>query len=304
MAKFTQKISRLKEKLIFYKAFTLGLIFLIVGLFSFIGFNWLKENTLELGITDMEKEAPYYKEIAEIIKPLRYSGLNDLFRPEVSISLDFDEKTWTLHNIHRFDKDGKIILADGRFGLCGELAAYVYDKISPLFDNRYKVEFFLVAQADYFPPPHGSHIVLKITDPASFPNRQSYILDPSFRRYGKMEKFEDYIFIHNYRMLPFMAGNDPDGIFSIDSQTPLLIKKQHSLNLAVDSAEGKFDKNNFALALTATKRGKYFSRFILVFRKNNGLVQKFEDKKLALSILSEEEYRKLYARLLHLFEKL
>ena len=299
--KIVERLANLRSRLRFYRRTTFVLIILIVAI-SFVGWRLFRD-TLGLGISKIESTAPYYKEVKRIIKPLRYSAISDFVRPEVWISLDFDKRSWCLHNIHRFNEKGSIILAEGRYGLCGQLAAYVYQEIQPLFGDGYLVEFVRAAESGYFLGPRSSHFILRIT--GRFPRiNEIYILDPSLRRYGSIEHFEDYHFFEKMKNLPFIDEQNPNSTFLVNNAIPMLIRKYFLLSIVVEDNEGLFDKNNFALSLTATHRHKYAGRYIFALRNNKGQVGMFENKDLADLILKEREYSQLREKIIRLFKSL
>lgn len=299
-----ERLATLRKRLVFYRIFSVFLLLFIAAMI-FANRRLIKTGVLEIEkpFISYDKTAPYSKEIKKIIAPLRYSGLSDLMSPDVHISLDFKKRLWRLHNIHRFDKDGKTILQEGRYGLCGELAAYTYEKIHPLLNKGYLIEFVRAAESGYFLGPHASHIILRIT--GRFPlTNEIYILDPSFSRYGRIEQFEDYLFFEKTKGLAFVDEQDTDTVFLIDNSTPILIRKQLLIGLVVGENAGIFDKDNFILAITVTRRHKYAGRYIFALRRNKGHREMIEDMGLAKQLLKPGEYTQLRERLIELFEKI
>jgi len=292
---------RPKRKLRFFEVVSLILVIGVLAIFLYWG--WWNYVTNPGAISDIERKAPYSKEIKKILKPLKYSGFYTLVRPEVRISLDFDKRTWRLHNIHRFDKEGNVILEKGRCGVCGDLAAYTYSKIQPLFGDQYEISFVRAAESGYFLTPQSSHIILEIVKPSIF-GQKEYILDPSFHKYGKKENFEEYLFSEKAMFLSFMALKEKDEIFDIGQLTPILIKKGFLIGLIIDGIDGKFDKDNFILAITATRRFKYAGRYILALRIRNGQEEFFENKSLRVALLNTKEYEQLRERIEFLFSNL
>jgi len=141
-----------------------AILFFFSGMAALWLFHWAASNYSQIrSASDIEKGVPYYEEVKKIIEPLRYSGFNALMMPDVKVSIDFTGKQWTLHNIHRFDKNGKVMLSDGRYGICGELAAYVYEKIRLIFPAEYDIKFVSLSESGYFLHPRATHIALAIT---------------------------------------------------------------------------------------------------------------------------------------------
>ena len=296
-------LEKLRGKLRLWRVISqLTIITLLIVAF-FVGREFIRDYSVELKIDKIDREAPYSKEVKDIIKSLQYSGLTRLKRPDVWIELDFINRTWILHNVHRFDSEGNIILADGKSGVCGDLARYVYKKINPLFKNNYKIEFINVVESSYFMSQEvASHIVLSISKPGMFLKR-TYILDPSFRRYGSIEQFEDYLFIETVPTSHMMNAVTFDEVYGVGRGVPLLIKKHHLIQLDVNENDGKFDKDNFVFAITATQRYKFAGRYVFALRKNDGKVEQLENERAVKELLSDEEYTELRNKVVEFFER-
>ena len=298
-----KRLADLRHKLRFWRIVgRLTIIALLVSVF-FIGREFIRDYSVELKIDTIDKEAPYAKEVKAIIKPLRYSALTRLEQPDVWIELDFVNKTWILHNINRFDSDGNIVLADGYSGICDDLAIYVYQKIKSLFGSDYKIEFISVTESSYFMARNiASHIVLSISKPGIF-FKKTYILDPSFRRYGPMGPFEDYLFNETMSTSHMLNTDATNELYKVGQGIPLLIKKHHLIQLYVDGNGGKFDKDNFVIAITATERYKFAGRYVFALRKNNGKLEQLENKRVIKELLGDKGYAKLRNKILEFFKK-
>ncbi|MEI6632026.1 MAG: hypothetical protein WCL25_05385 [bacterium] len=281
-----------------------AVLFFLMGMAAVWLFRWSASTYSEIFVpTDIEKSIPYYEEVKKVIEPLRYSGFNAFMMPDVKISIDFTEKKWSLHNIHRFDKDGKVMLSEGRYGVCGELAAYVYEKIRPIFPAGDNIKFISLSESGYFLHPRASHIALVITK-HSLLGGETYLLDPSFHKYGRISHFDEYAFFGEMNSLPFVQERDPDQSFQVGAITPIRIKKDFLVGLVVDEMNGKFDQDNFLLAITATRRFKYAGRYLLAFRRIAGQTEIFENKHLAYNILEQETYDKLRERMVQIYSQL
>ena len=145
--------------------------FLVVGISVLSYQNWQLRQHLEGGESrgpdsvPALQDAPYYKEIMDIIRPLDYSVIPSLvLQSNIKLSIDFTNKTWSLLNFHQFDSNGNIILDYGRYGLCGELASYTYNRIKYFFNDRYVIKFAQVSESGFFLTPNSSHAVLIIYD--------------------------------------------------------------------------------------------------------------------------------------------
>lgn len=244
------------------------------------------------------EDLPYFDEVTRIMAPLQYSGLDNLLGENSKLSLDFQKKTWTLHNVYDFDEQGNILLAGGNNGLCGSLSRYLYNAIKPLFNpKRFEIVFAKVKERDYFFMPQATHIVLMIFDKE---NQRKYLLDPSFKRYGVLEDFEQYVFFDHDKPEVFMRSNrNPDKFFNVNSASPILIRDDHLILFSVEESDGKFDNKNFILSVSAIKRRASNSDYILGLRYSNGRLQTYGNADMAQRFLKPEEIIRLQYRLLH-----
>lgn len=295
-----EEYKKLKRELFFYR---ITLIFLIGAMifFSYRSFHFKKNETKSFNSERQPSQSlPFYEEIMNVISHLEYSGFHAIVKPEVTASINFDQRTWTIHNVHKFDKNNELILEKGRYGLCGELAAYTYKKIKAFLKDDYAIIFVRAAESGFFLRPFSSHIVLAII------NRQTgerYYLDPSFQRYGKEEDFEDYLFFEPVDVLAILNEQVADVSFSVNSGTPLLIRNNFILYLTVEPVDGNFDKDNFILAVTANKRYRYSGRYLFALRKHHGKQEAFQNAWLLNQLLKPEEATLLIDEMTRWFEK-
>jgi len=218
---------------------------------------------------------PYYKEIMDIIRPLEYSVIPSLIlQPDIKLNIDFKNKIWTLRNFHQYDANGNIILEYNRYGLCGELASFAYHRIKPLLSNRYTIKFANVAESGFFLVPSSSHSILIIFDTLQ---SKAYLLDPALHRYGPVENFNDYLISSIGETIAGIDRKAVDVSFSVNHGEPMTIRNDFISMLSVEDCNGKFDKDNFVLAIRANRRYEYTGRYILALRKNAGNTQIFED---------------------------
>lgn len=271
-------------------------------LLVFVNAAFFIKNRIDFQYMTLKKNLPCYDEIQKIIKPLGYNGIERLKHDDVRIDLDFSSQTWRLCNVHRFNSEGKILLEGGRFGICGELAQYTYEKILPLLGDRYKINFVRAAESGYFLAPRASHFVLIITEKKPF-SPKTYLLDPSFRRYGLIGDFDEYIYFEILENIPGMENKSPDEVFPIGWGVPLLIKRGALIMIEVERNKGKFDKDNFAIVLTATKQNRYSGRLVFSIFKEEGNFNTFENTNVIYGALSENEYAQLKKILLNLAKK-
>jgi len=150
----------------FYKISAVFLLFVVILLAGIIirgAYNSETGDAVKRFFTN-KISVPYYDRVNNIIKNLQYSGLEAFKRPDVYLSLDFTNRTWRLHNIHKFDTKGDIILEKNRYGTCGELSSYVYNRIKEFMADDYDISFIRTAQSGYFLADNkSSHTVLRIT---------------------------------------------------------------------------------------------------------------------------------------------
>jgi hypothetical protein len=248
-----------------------------------------------------QSDAPHVKAIKKIVEPLRYSGVQDFMRPEVRLSLDFAKEEWTIHNLHRFDEAGNVLLNEGQSAICGDLAAYTYQKIRPLFGPGYRIAFIKVAETSFFKSAdNGSHVILSIIDATSSGQPKLYILDPAFGRYGSRERFPDYLFLERVERLPFMVEKRTDETFTLLNSTPVVINRKVLLSLHVARVNGKFDPDNYRVVLSATKRYEYEHTEIFAFNRINGRNEIFETQHNVASLMRPGRYQLLKNQLIKL----
>jgi hypothetical protein len=237
---------------------------------------------------------PYYDAIMKIIAPLEYSGVPVMVKPEVSLSIDFDRRAWTLHNIHEYDSQGVIILEQGRFGLCAELATFVFEKIKPMLDARYEVKFAMATESGFFAAEQSNHIVLLLVDQS---DKQAYLIDPSFHKYARMKDLTEYHVVNIQDTLSFVKDKSHDVVFDVNQAIPLYIKNDYLLSFSVTSVDGKFDKDNFILVIAANRRNKFSGHDIVVIGRHNKEFEDFEDKNTLNQLLTEGEINTLFGKL-------
>ena len=163
-----QESTILKKKLIAYKsiALILAIVIAIILAYRYIPLNHAAVNHQPINnATRPPQDAPpYYAKIIDIMKPLEYSGIQAIARPNVTLSINYANGTWTLHNLHQYDAQGNILLEENRYGLCGELASYVSSRLRAILSDRYKIKFANVSEAGFFLAPKATHIILLIDD--------------------------------------------------------------------------------------------------------------------------------------------
>lgn len=266
------------------------------------GARWINEHAIDLGLTQISPQAPQHAAVRTLMRPLRYSGLPVIMQPDVRLSLDLRHRRWTFHNAHRFDAQGQIILPHDRYGICGDLSAYVYPRVRALLPQEYAIEFARVSESAFFPSPIASHYVLQITPMRPGEPPQPYILDPSFHRYGPLDDFEDYLFHETLPELTFMRSRNPDETYPAGYGMPLILHSKAMLGLVVAREHRRFDRDHYRVSLVATFRHRYASRNLLTIRRREGRVEVIENAALARQLFSAVDYARLRQRFFELVQ--
>ena len=253
-----------------------------------------------LGIANTPSQPPFYDAIMKIMAPLEYSGVPVMANPRVTLTIDFNQRTWTLHHIHEYDDQGVIVLEQGRYGLCAELATYLYEKIKPLLDERYGVRFAMVAESGFFSTAQSNHIVLVLVDRT---DNQVYLIDPSFHKYARIQDLKDYQVINIQDSLSFVKDKSHDSSFGVNQAIPLYIKNDYLLSFSVTAVDGKFDKDNFILAVSATRRFKFTGRDIIFIGRRNKEFEDVQEKEILNQILTPQDINTLFDKLKSWIEK-
>jgi hypothetical protein len=162
---------RLMRRLSFHRRLSLFMILAASIPYAILARQWLQENTLRTGLLmEVDGSAPHAEEVADLIRPLRYSIAPILLRPDVRIDLDFANRKWHIRNLHRFDDHGRIVLEQGRYGVCGELSAYAYDRLKQIFEpERYALSLIRVAESGFFPRLHDGALLRRGARPIDHP---------------------------------------------------------------------------------------------------------------------------------------
>jgi len=243
------------------------------------------------GLCDPLDLPPFYDAIMKIMSPLEYSAVPVMVKPQVSLSVDFKQGLWTLHNIHEYDSQGGVILEQGRYGLCAELATFLFEKIKPLLNGRYEVKFAMATESGFFSVGQSNHIVLLLVDSS---DNQVFLIDPSFHKYAKMKDLPEYHVLNIQDTLSFVKDKSHDVSFDVDQAIPLYIKNDFLLSFSVTSVDGKFDRDNFILAVSAVRRYKFAGRDIVIIGRRNKQFEDFEDRPFLNQLLTPQEIKTLF----------
>jgi hypothetical protein len=251
----------------------------------------------------IQASAPYSEEISRIIAPLRYSGYYDLLRPNVKLRFDFKQKLWAITNIHQFDSNHQLTLMEDKYGVCGDLAAYTYNKIRPLLDrDRFKIDFLEVSESSYFQYGFGTHIILRIIDRKELPRPKSYFVDPSFHRYGNIEHFENYEMLSSHASLAILDEMRTDEYYPVGYGPPITINREMLLSLSVDTVENQFNQDYFKVSLIASKRYSYRGQILFSYEMRAGQVSLTHSTDTQTKWIEIDMIEKLKNRLIVLIE--
>lgn len=291
---------RLKRLAARWRNAALALAALLSALAVHDGVGWLRENFPdELEWAEVDKTAPAAAKVEELIAPLRYSGFQPLTNPAVSISIDPAGKTWALRNIRTYDAAGEVTLDQGRYGICGELAAFTYPRVKKILGPGYAVQVIRASESSYFPVGASDHYLILITDLSDTSN--VYALDPSFHRYGPISRFKNYAFYSSRQS--FLMNHGTDMRQSARVGLPLLIRKGHLMLLSITpNDDGAFDAGNHTLKLTLFGKNEYQGSDVLVLERRNGVARSTEDDGSLRSFLGDADYGTLRRRITELFD--
>ena len=297
--------SSLSQKIFIYK---IVILLLATGAFITSYQYWELKKQFELMIGDLpdpsydSQKLPYYNEIMDIIRPLDYSVIPTLtLQTDITLSLDFKNKNWTLHKFHQYEPNGDIILDYGRYGLCAELASYTYSRIKPFLSDRYTIKFAHVTQSGFFHKPGDSHVILIIYDRLQ---SNGYLIDPSLHRYGPVNSYRDYLYYGFADSLDWVDNKQIDVSFQVNQGMPLLIHNGLISFLIIRDCNGAFDKDNFILSVQVYRRFQYTGENVFVIKKQDGRTEFYENKQLENQALSSEDINVIKKTLVSWFHSL
>ena len=232
------------------------------------------------------KEPPYYHKIMEIIRPLNYSLFSIIQKPGVALSVDFKNRTWTLHNIRHYAPNGTLLLDEGRNGLCAELAYYTFLKIKPFLSKPWEIKFARATEPNFFSAIKSNHVVLILGNSAT---QATYLLDPSFHNYGGTSEFPQYTVLGAKDDLPSLQRKDPDATLDVDGSFPLLIRNDFLILLSVESVSGFADPENHMIAISFRRRYETPDNYLLVLCKQGSQTKWLENEEALKKLLAPKE---------------
>ena len=253
----------------------------------------IADKSLSAPATASEK-LPFQETVLRLIEPLQYSVFPAMLDPEVMLKVDFSKRVWMLKNFRHYNEKGELLLADGRYGLCAELATYVYQHLKPLLGEQYFLEFARATEPDFFDTLQSNHIILVISDRSS---GEIFMLDPSFHRYGKPGAFSNYVLHSAKDVLGAFQKNDRDVTYHVGDAMPLLIRNNSLLVFSVEPVKGVLDRQNIVLAISARRRQSSSGRYLFALRKEAGKVEALREEPVLEHLLSSEERTQLAQKL-------
>jgi hypothetical protein len=248
-----------------------------------------------------DKILPFSDDIQTLMNHMEYSGFAAWARPDVALRIDFERRKWTLTNIHRFDANGRFILDEGRYGLCGEMAASLHQDLKSRLGDRYDLTFVQAIEPDFFMGPQSSHMVLSLFDKAS---KTRYFIDPSFRKYGTPQTFDRYRFIDQKETLSFLKDHTADVSFDLGQAWPFFIRNDWIFAFALVSIDGKFDRDNFLLSITAHYHDDVKGDDIIAVGRYHGVFQWIEHEQSVKQWLKPEEVPAIHQKLEMFFKEI
>ncbi|MBF0532856.1 MAG: hypothetical protein HQL23_07165 [Candidatus Omnitrophica bacterium] len=236
---------------------------------------------------------PYFDRITAVVKSVDYSGYHAMVNPEVALNIDFANQTWSLSNLFKYDSQGEILLEEGRYGLCGRLAAHVYRQIKPWLQKEFEIKFIQAAEPTFFSGPRSSHMILAMVNKN---DGRQFFIDPSFHKYGTKEVFSGYQFLEIRDSLSMFADRATGLAFKLGQAHPLLIREGLLVSFSVTSVDDKFDLDNFFLAITVNRPYEIIGKDIAVIGRYNGRFESFQDPVLLNRLLRPDEVDKIYKK--------
>jgi hypothetical protein len=147
----------------------------------------------------------------------------------------------------------------------------------------------------------GDHVVVRITDKGLLADNV-YIIDPTYGKYGRLDDFDDYVFVKPSNLGPFL-NQKRDDTLQVGVTTPVLLMKRYLISLGVVRVNDAFDSQNFGLALVLSRPHRYISRAVAEVRKNRGETETGGFTNIPRAIKTKEFYV-LRTRMIEFFEQI
>lgn len=253
------------------------------------------------------QELPHQEEVKEILASLRYSALEDMAREDFGISLFFEHGAWVLENIFAYDAGGLLVNHQTKTGTCVHLCQITHELIRPLFEKDYQILFVKGNDDSFFDAEAGAgptHYLLKLRPKDS--GKKALVLDPSYGLYDYKKNFADYYFAKTMEAIDLLAEDATNLALEVDTAYPLLLLNRGSqmLALSVRRVDGKYDSDNFALAVTLTKRHGEVGYPLFVFVMRGGEFLALRDEELIEARLNKKKYQEVSGLVFDLWQRI
>lgn len=257
-----------------------------------------------------QQNLPEEKKIMQFLSSLDYSALEDIKRDDFYIELNFKYDVWIMRNLFSYDQSGKLVNGISRSGTCAELSQVTHDFIKPLLEENYKISFLKGNEDLFFPggaDAEATHYVVKISPKEpDLSNQTEFIIDPSYGIYKPLSKLKGYTFSQEMESIDLFEGNSKDLAMKVGMSYPLLLldDKQLILSLAVKKVDDQYDRNNFALAVFANKKGGKNVDLLFMLMLRGGDTFAYKNEELVEKILSKKNAENILKIFLPLFKKI
>jgi len=244
---------------------------------------------------------PLEEEITRFLNTLTYSSLDDLGRDETRISLNFANNTWTINNIFAYDEVGKIVNQGTRSGVCTQLSQITFGYLQSLLGEYYDIVFLQANEARFFSSSDNAgttHFLLKATPKSNTKKLgKPLIVDPTFKVYNYIDRIENLEFSKDLANFSVFKNKTTDMSMFIDMQYPLTFSKdkKHLLSLVIKRVNNRYNKDNFALLIYATKEYSIRGHCIFGLINNNGKLEAFKLDPMLIKFLSKQDIVRIAA---------
>lgn len=251
-------------------------------------------------VSHMHYRVAETKAVWKLFEEVSYSSFDVFNDKDVKLAVDFQNEKWLIKNYFKFDERDHIVL-NNNSGACLELVIHAFTELEKDLSKDYHVKFVETIEASTFNNPNSRHWILLLTHKGS---GNEYILDPSFKRFGPIDNFDDYRITQVFDRLPRSVVADGHNHFSIADGAPIFMKKGNLIGLIVRPVNGNFNKENFSLGIYAKKPFKFKGHFIYNIGLVNGQYFEKLDEKNAKEFLNQEQVKALKALLIKLYNEI
>lgn len=260
----------------------------VLLLFSLVYSNEQSRRTNKY-VSRMHISVPNGNAVWKFLSEIEYSSFDAFNDKQVRLAVDFENESWQIRNYFRFDERGKILLKENT-GACLELVIYAFQQLEKDLRRDFAVQFAETVESSTFNNPYSRHWILILIRKST---GERYVLDPSFKRFGPIDYFDDYRIFRMYDKLPIELVQDGTNRLSAADGAPIFIKNGNLIGLMVRPINGAFDKDNFSLGIYAKKPFKYKGHHIYNIGVSNGEYFEQTDEKNAKEFLSPGQLRSL-----------